>query len=715
MARRIPLTIRHVVTGDESRMTIPARLASKTGAQLLALHRLDPRLFRVVGPQYDTPGVEVSASVGARVGLVIGTAWPDCIGGGEIVWKAVGAHLQTMGYEVHVFAWVRATYGSGTVRPIPEADQKDVEGMAYHYVPQDAAIPYIRQWSQEARPVALWTTFGWGLAFNLRLTTLSGLAPLLCYQQFWMGMDADTFAIPEDPESAPEWRALFDAPDTLVLNSEFAARRFAHSTGREIEVLTPPTEDALGTSTRDGAILMIGAGFEKGTDIVRRVADHFPEERFVIIGDSPAIHSENCESVGWADPRPYFTRAKALLAPSLVTETYGMAVEESRKWGIPTIVSDNGALRDHAEIALSTADLPAWVAATESVLSGRVSVTGPVLRKRDALRQLEGVMRRADTEHRRPLGDEQFPTIATYSGVKHTSVAYLNASMVDVFGLTDYPGGTIPDGVRYCLLHSWSDGQADMFALLRDGGVHPFAVLHSPMAQGEIDGEHGVFEQVIPLGPSHVLCGHAPMARALGCRWLPVPIRTDPLERLRRGPREAENPLRVGMWNTWSPRKNTWTQMLAARELSRISGRPVEIHGPMQFNSLNMAIAGNVSLFETRYAPQRDYYEQMGGMDLNLQVTHAESFNYTAMESYLLGAPCLVGPCTPAGRFGMEGSFVVDDPTDPILIAQMAWKAIQDAQEPWFHSLMIRSAMELVDYRHRALRDTLEAIERGDL
>jgi hypothetical protein len=155
--------------------------------------------------------------------------------------------------------------------------------------------------------------------------------------------------------------------------------------------------------------------------------------------------------------------------------------------------------------------------------------------------------------------------------------------------------------------------------------------------------------------------------------------------------------------------------MLAARELARISGRAVEVHGPMQFNGLNHAIAGNVSLFETRYAPQHDYYTHMGSMDLNLQVTHAESFNYTAMESYLLGVPCLVGPCTPAGRFGMEGAFVVDDPTDPLLIAQMAWKAIQDSEETWYHERMIRKATELVDYRHRALRDTLQAIERGEL
>jgi hypothetical protein len=397
-----------------------------------------------------------------------------------------------------------------------------------------------------------------------------------------------------------------------------------------------------------------------------------------------------------------------------VVETYGMAVEEARKWGIPTIVSDNGGLKDHCEIALSTSDLDAWVNATGHAIGGDVEVTRPTLSKRDALRRFDGVVRRADTQHGdHPMPRREFPTIATFSGVDHTSVAYLNRAMIDVFGLAEYPGGDIPAEVKYVLLHSWAQGQSDMFAQLLSRGRHPYAVLHSPLAQGELDGEDRVFEQVIQLGPSHVLCGHAPMAKALGCRWLPVPIRMEPLVALRRGPRPADETLRIGMWNTWSRRKNTWTQMMACQELGRISGRKVELHGPVKPDGLNTTLAGSVLLLETVFAPQRDYYLNMGRMDLNLQVTHAESFNYTAMESYLLGAPCLVGPCTPAGRFGMEASFVVDDPTDPILIAQMAWKAIQDSESQWHHSRMIAGATELVKYRHRALQDTLEAIERG--
>tara|TARA_Y100000310_G_scaffold232390_1_gene235203 strand:- start:16830 stop:18980 length:2151 start_codon:yes stop_codon:yes gene_type:complete len=713
-AARIPITFRHLVTGDTSVTTIPASYARKGAQELLALMRMPAHHWRVVERE---PVLDIEPFEGrmtAPIGIIAGVAWPDIIGGGELVWRSIGQHLQTMGYDVHVFIWGRATYGSGRLRPVAEVELKTVLGMEYHYVPEEGMAGYISGWAAQTSPSALWMTLGWDMGLNTQITALKGQAPLICLQQFWMGLEIEPGHIPEVPEVKRGWPPLFEAPDTLVLNSGFAARVFEAATGRAVATMTPPTEDALGTSSRDGAIITIGSGPEKGTDIVRRVADQFPEEEFVIIGDSPGTHAKNCKSLGWTDPRPYYEHAKLMLAPSMVPETYGMAVEEARKWGVPTIVSDNGALADHAEVVLSTGGVEDWVQATARALREPMTISTPTISRRQALQQLEGVMRRADTASSRPLGDEKFPAIGTFSGVDHTSVAYLNSALVAVFGLTDYPGGELPEGITHCLLHSWHEGQSDIFARLRSQGIHPYAVVHSPTAQGEIDGEQAVFEQVLHLGPAHVLIGHAPMAKALGCRWLPVPIQREPIEKFRRGPNPIGDTLHLGMWNLWSPRKNSWTQLLAAQELERISGRKVVVHGPIPATALHTVLAGPVQIREVPYAPQGEYYMHMGSMDLNLQVTHAESFNYTAMESYLLGAPCLVGPGTPAGRFGMESAFVVDDPTDPILIAQRAWALIQDAAQPWFLKRMLEGALELVDYRHRALRDTLQAIERGD-
>jgi len=715
-ASRTPIIIRHIATGDETHTTIPKAMGGYSPERLLRVHRKDPALYRVVGRVQRVSEERSYARVTGSIGIVQHSAWPDCIGGGELVWRSLGHHMQRLGFDVNVFSWAKATYGDGRLLPVAEIEERNVEGMQYHYVPNHRIISYIAAWAKRVHPVMLWTTMGFDLGINMGLATLTSLAPLIAYQQFWQGVDTDKFSIPDNATLMPEWGGVFDAPHHLVANSEFTAERLGRIVGREFDILIPPTEDALGTSTLDGPVIMVGHSYEKGVDLFRRVADHYPGNEFILIGDKPEIHADNCRSVGWADPRPYYQTAAALLAPSFVCETYGMAVEEARKWNIPTIVSDNGALRDHAEIALSTSDLDGWVTATGQAIRKTLRVTRPTLSKRDALRRFEGVIRRAGTQREgEPMRRRDFPTIATYSGVKHTSVAYLNKALIDGFGLTDYPGGEIPEHVKHVMLHSWAQGQADLYATLISHGRHPYAVLHSPMAQGQLDGEDDVFEQVLSLGTSHFLCGHAPMAQALGCRWLPVPILVGPIEEQRRGPRPAGETIRVGMWNTWSRRKNVWTQLLACRELSRLSGRPVELHAAINPDGLHTVIGGSVMVFHTPFAAQRDYYVNMGSMDINLQVTHAESFNYTAMESYLLGAPCLVGPCTPAGRFGMESAFVVDDPTDPTLIAQMAWKAIQDAEHVWWHKRMIAGAMELVDYRHRALHDTLEAIERGEI
>ncbi|MCP5059563.1 MAG: glycosyltransferase family 4 protein [bacterium] len=708
--QRIPLTFRNRITGDLAHTTIPGAHGGKSPDALLALCRRPAHTWSLVGRSRGSPQPGPGSNLSARIGIVLGTAWPDIIGGGELVWRDIGIHMQRLGFDVHVFASSRASYGSGTLRPVAEIETATVAGMAYHYVPEASIIANVQDWAREARPSAIWTTFGWDVVQAARLTSLRGMAPLVVYQQFWQGLDADTFAVPEGVEFRPEWAEIFAQADTLVANSGYAARRFAHASQSEVPVITPPTDDALGESSRDGAVLLVGSGPEKGTDVFRRVAAEFPDHEFIIIGEAPDTLGPNCSSIGWADPRPYYQTARALLAPSLVAETYGMAVEEARKWGIPTIVSNNGALADHAEIVLSTARVGDWIEATARVLDGDCRVAGAVMRKQDALRGLEAVMTRANT---RPLSGETFPSIATYSGGDGTSVDYASRAMLEMFGLSHYTGGDIPDGVQHVLLQAWSPAHASLFSRLRSQGVHPWVVVHSPAAQGELDGEHRVFSEVMPLGSGHILACHAPLAKALGARWLPVPTLVDELAPHRRGPRRPGASISVGMWNTWRPRKNTWTQVLAMRELARISGREVVIHGPMVDADLCHALGGDVRFIQTEHVSRREFYERMADMDLSLQVTHAESFNYCAMESTLLGVPCLVGPGTPAGRFGLEAAFVVADPTDPILIAQMAHKAIQDAERCWFHERMIRSAQDLVDYRHRGLRDTLEAIERG--
>ena len=118
-------------------------------------------------------------------------------------------------------------------------------------------------------------------------------------------------------------------------------------------------------------------------------------------------------------------------------------------------------------------------------------------------------------------------------------------------------------------------------------------------------------------------------------------------------------------------------------------------------------MAVGVEIVREPYRDRSDYLDLCASFDVALQVTHAESFNYCAVESYLLGVPCIVSAATPAGRFGMEGAFVVDDPTNPIEIAQRAWAAVQDASAEWFSDQLRRAVARMLDERDAALRVTL--------
>jgi hypothetical protein len=184
----------------------------------------------------------------------------------------------------------------------------------------------------------------------------------------------------------------------------------------------------------------------------------------------------------------------------------------------------------------------------------------------------------------------------------------------------------------------------------------------------------------------------------------------DEIEGKRRDSRDPGATLNVGLWNPRGGRKNIWTQLLACRELARISGRAVVIHSPMDLSPTHYALLGDLTHIAAPFLARSPYLARVASMDLTLQVSHAESFNYCAMESFLLGVPCLVGPGTPAGRFGMEGAFVVEDPTNPIQIAQQAWAAIQDASHAWYQDRMVASATELIYHRHKALDDALTAL-----
>jgi len=388
---------------------------------------------------------------------------------------------------------------------------------------------------------------------------------------------------------------------------------------------------------------MVGAGWEKGSYIVTEIARHFADETFVLLGEPEREFGANVRAVGWCDPRPYLLRAKAALAPSLVTESYGMAVAEAGKYGVPTLVSDHGASVAHGSIALPVSDIDAWVAALRGCLSRRNAPRAVVTSRRDSLREVDAAMRTIPI-----VTDEtmQFSSIGTYAHAGFTSTAYASDVLVRRFGIIDL--NSTPDApIRAAMFHAWHDSHRTLMERLRERGIAVWGVVHSPLAQAELDHDDVSIHALLELGADRLLWCHAPTALALDGLWMPVPLDLAEYDPHRRGSRPVGDELHVGLLNVRGVRKNLWTQLLACRELGRISGKRIIAHMSETPQPWQHEMAVGVEIVREPYRDRSDYLDLCASFDVALQVTHAESFNYCAVESYLLGVPCIVSAATP--------------------------------------------------------------------
>ena len=95
---------------------------------------------------------------------------------------------------------------------------------------------------------------------------------------------------------------------------------------------------------------------------------------------------------------------------------------------------------------------------------------------------------------------------------------------------------------------------------------------------------------------------------------------------------------------------------------------------------------------------RREYLELLSKMSITSQITYGESFNYTLLDSLLVGVPCLAPAWTPAARFApaMCRITLVEDVKHVRERALEAAKAFQDLKSR--QELASRVRQEVSDY-----------------
>ncbi len=130
-------------------------------------------------------------------------------------------------------------------------------------------------------------------------------------------------------------------------------------------------------SEKDRGIVMVGDNRLKGSDIFRKIARHFPEEKFFIFGKQHVkpLNQGNITMMPWQSECAHvYKYAELLLVPSRWYEGFGMVTVEARSLGIPVIASNRGgipeAMNYEREFLVDDLEnISCWVEKIKSVLS----------------------------------------------------------------------------------------------------------------------------------------------------------------------------------------------------------------------------------------------------------------------------------------------------------------------------------------------------------
>jgi hypothetical protein len=177
---------------------------------------------------------------------------------------------------------------------------------------------------------------------------------------------------------------------------------------------------------------------------------------------------------------------------------------------------------------------------------------------------------------------------------------------------------------------------------------------------------------------------HAGVAETLTLLGIPCAVRRNTTEAPAAVTDRAPRPgLHIGIFGTGLPWKNMDTQMLAAALTVR--DRPDGV--------IHIQHAGDTSLLKAlgvQYRVHPDmapaqFHGLLASMTVTMAVTFTETFGYLAVESFLLGVPCLFSPMTPAfhdvSRESPLWSCRVDRIDDPVYISARLREVMRHREE----------------------------------
>ena len=197
------------------------------------------------------------------------------------------------------------------------------------------------------------------------------------------------------------------------------------------------------------------------------------------------------------------------------------------------------------------------------------------------------------------------------------------------------------------IMGSWIPIYSDIINILNKKGIKPSILWCSTLGQSEMTWK-------IELEPFNKILGllkkgkikyllvpektYESLSHIKSVKYLPHPIDLS----IPMSDNDVElNGKNVDLFFKFRPGKNALQQMLS----QRFTTTKFNLHTNIKDNTI-LDIAKNLNIHLTHHSwlPDRQYYALIEAMDVSLQVTWTESFNYAVCERMILGVPTLVSP-----------------------------------------------------------------------
>ena len=190
---------------------------------------------------------------------------------------------------------------------------------------------------------------------------------------------------PFDALRALRNRGILRAADLVLANSQFTAQAL-HAVGIPAEVVYPLIDLGLyrvAGNSRECLLFVNPAYKKKGVEVIPRIAERLPDHKLLVVGNTnPSLKGKvqghtNILWRGWCnDMREVYGKARIVLMPSLVEETFGRVPVEAGVNGIPTIASHRGGLPESVGeggiLVEDPSDPLEWIRAIETLEDPRM-------------------------------------------------------------------------------------------------------------------------------------------------------------------------------------------------------------------------------------------------------------------------------------------------------------------------------------------------------